>query len=143
MHMFTHNLLQGRKENLKCMIAPLLNGWPLVVIPARLDLSHSPSVSGRPQRCLPVLPSAERCDRPRLPNSHVQNLDKTALEPRALKSLESQPTCVFSPILRAPSGPHPRTLDKREDDVPVTHLTSSEQRRVLHHIQGVDHRILF
>lgn len=36
----------------------------------------------------------------------------------------------------------PLTLDKREDDVPVSHLTSSEQRRVLHHVQGVDHCLL-
>lgn len=72
-------------------MAPLLNGLPLVVIPARLDLSHSPSVSGRPQRCRQVQPSAERCDRPHPPNSRAQNLNRTALQARALKS---QPTCL-------------------------------------------------
>lgn len=41
--------------------------------------------------------------------------------------------------------PHstPQTLDQRENDVPVTHLARSEQRRVLHHIHGVDHGFLF
>lgn len=31
------------------------------------------------------------------------------------------------------------TLDEGEYDVSVTHLTGAEQRRVLHHIQGVHH----